>query len=72
MDGRYLPPRQVRHARRLQNGLVVITTHDEDGRVMHAVLYDAAVVRVLEELSGEEAEAAYGKASRRDDGSSGA
>ena len=69
MDERYLPPRRMRHARRLGNGNVVVTTRDEAGRVTHAVLYDQAVVRVLEELSGEEAEAAYGASSRVDDAS---
>lgn len=64
VDERYLPPRRVRHARRLSNGTVVVTTHGDDGRVTHAVLYDEAVVHVLEELSGDAAEATYGAASR--------
>lgn len=67
MDDRYLPPNRVRHARRLQDGTVVVTTHGEDGRVTHAIVYDHSVMKVLEELSGDAAEAAYG-AKRREDG----
>ena len=42
-------------------------THDTEGRVTHAILYDEAVVRILAVLSGDAADAAYGPLSRSED-----
>ena len=50
----------MRHGRRLSDGTVVVTSHDDDGRVIHAIRYDESMEDVLEELEGEAAEAAYG------------
>ncbi len=61
MDERRERPRRLRHGRRLSDGTVVVTTHDEDGRVTYAIRYDESFDHVLEELEGEAAEAAYGK-----------
>jgi hypothetical protein len=60
MDERRVRPRRLRHGRRLSDGTVVVTAHDDEGRVTHAIRYDESMENVLEELQGEEAEAAYG------------
>jgi hypothetical protein len=44
----------------LSNGTVVVTTPDDEGRIIHAIRYDASMEQVLEELEGELAETAYG------------
>jgi hypothetical protein len=54
-------PRRLRHGRRLSNGTVVVTSHDDDGRVTHAIVYDESLKHVLEELHGDAAEATYGR-----------
>jgi hypothetical protein len=38
----------------------VVTSHDDDGRVTHAIRSDESMEHVLEELEGDAAEAAYG------------
>ncbi len=60
MDERRVRPRPLRHGRRLTDGTVVITSHDDDGRIIHAIRYDESMEHVLEELEGEAAEVAYG------------
>ena len=60
MDERRVRPRRPRHGRRLTDGTVVVTSHDDEGRVTHAIRYDESMEHVLEELEGEAAEAAYG------------
>ena len=60
MDERRVRPRRPRHGRRLTDGTVVVTSHEDDGRVTHAIRYDESMEHVLEELEGEAAEAAYG------------
>jgi hypothetical protein len=60
MDERRERPRRLRQGRRLSDGTVVVVSHDDEGRVMHAIRYDASMDHVLEELEGEAAEAAYG------------
>jgi hypothetical protein len=60
MDERRVRPRRPRHGRRLNDGTVVVTSHDDHGRVTHAIRYDEAMEHVLEELEGEAAEDAYG------------
>jgi hypothetical protein len=60
MDERRVRPRRLRHGRRLTDGTVVVSSHDEDGRVTHAIRYDESMEHVLEELEGEAAEAAHG------------
>jgi hypothetical protein len=62
MDERRVRPRRLRHGRRLSDGTVVVTSHDDEGRVNHAICYDESLQHVLEELEGAAAEAAYGKA----------
>ena len=37
-----------------------MTSHDDDGRVIHAIRYEESMEHVLEELDGDAAEAAYG------------
>jgi len=59
MDERRVRPRRPRHGRRLSDGTVVVTSHDDDGRVTHAIRYDESMEHVLEELEGEAAQAAY-------------
>jgi hypothetical protein len=61
MDERRVWPRRLRHGRRLSDGSVVVTTQDDDGRVIHAIRYDETLEHVLEELEGDEAEAIFGK-----------
>jgi hypothetical protein len=61
MDERRVRPRRLRHGRRLSDGTVVITGHDDEGRVNHAIRYDESFEHVLEQLEGEAAEAAYGR-----------
>jgi hypothetical protein len=61
MDERRVRPRLLRHGRRLSDGSVVVTTQDDEGRVIHAIRYDETLEHVLEELEGDEAEAAFGK-----------
>jgi hypothetical protein len=65
MDERRGRTRRLRQGRRLSDDTVVVTTQDDDGRVIHAIRYDESMGNVLEELEGEAAEAAYGK--RRSD-----
>ena len=65
MDERRVRPRRLRHGRRLTDGTVVVTSHDDNGRVTHANRYDESMKHVLEELEGGAAEAAFG--SRRSD-----
>jgi hypothetical protein len=60
MDERRVRPRRLRHGRRLSDGTVVVISHDDDGRVTHAIRYDESMEHVLEELEGEAAQAAYG------------
>ncbi len=60
MDERRERPRRLRQGRRLSDGTVVVVSHDDEGRVNHAIRYDASMEHVLEELEGEAAEAAYG------------
>jgi hypothetical protein len=60
MDERRVRPRRLRHGRRLSDGTVVVISHDDDGRVSHAIRYDESMEHVLEELEGDAAEAAYG------------
>jgi hypothetical protein len=50
----------LRHARRLVDGRVVITAHDAANRVVHGIVYDEAMERVLEELHGPVADERYG------------
>jgi hypothetical protein len=64
MDERRVRPRRLRHGRRLSDGSVVVTTQDDDGRVIHAIRYDETLEHVLEELEGDEAEAVFGKGKR--------
>jgi len=52
MDERRVRPRPLRHGRRLTDGTVVITSHDDDGRIIHAIRYDESMEHVLEELEG--------------------
>jgi urease accessory protein UreE len=59
MDERRVRPRRLRHGRRLTDGTVLVTSYDDDGRVIHAIRYDESMKHVLEELEGEAAEAAY-------------
>ena len=61
MDERRVRPRRLRQGRRLDDGTVVVTTEDDDGRVIHAIRYDESMENVLEELDGDDAEAAYGR-----------
>jgi hypothetical protein len=61
MDERRERPRRLRHGRRLNDGTVLVLTHDDEGRVIHAIRYDETIEQVLEELEGEAAEAAYGR-----------
>ena len=63
MDERRVRPRRLRHGRRFADGTVVVTSHDDDGRVIHAIRYDESMKNVLEELEGDAAEAAYGRGS---------
>ncbi len=63
MDERRVRPRRLRQGRRLNDGTVLVTSHDE-GRVTHAIRYDESMEHVLEELEGEAAEAAYGRRGR--------
>jgi hypothetical protein len=65
MDERRVRPRLLRHGRRLSDGSVVVTTQDDDGRVIHAIRYDESIKHVLEELEGDEAEAVFGKGKAR-------
>jgi hypothetical protein len=58
-------PRRLRHGRRLSDGTVVVISHDDDGRVTHAIRYDESMEHVLEELEGEAAQAADEKLVRR-------
>ena len=60
MDERRVRPRRLRHGRRLTDGTVVVISHDDEGRVSHAIRYDESMEHVLEELVGDAAEAAYG------------
>jgi len=60
MDERRMRPRRPRHGRRLTDGTVVFISHDDDGRVTHAIRYDESMKHVLEELEGDAAEAGYG------------
>jgi hypothetical protein len=60
MDERRVRPRRPRHGRRLSDGTVIVTSHDDDGQVIHAIRYDESMEHVLEELEGDAAEAAYG------------
>jgi hypothetical protein len=60
MDERRVRPRRLRHGRRLTDGTVVVTSHDEEGRVSHVIRYDESMEHVLEELEGDAAEAAFG------------
>jgi hypothetical protein len=60
MDERRVRPRRLRHGRRLSDGTVLVTSYDDDGRVIHAIRYDESMKHVLEELEGESAEAACG------------
>jgi hypothetical protein len=60
MDERRARPQRPRHGRRLTDGTVVVTSHDDDGRVIHAIRYDESMQDVLEEVEGNAAEAAYG------------
>ena len=60
MDERRVRPRRLRQGRRLTDGTVVVTSHDDDGRVSHAIRYNESMQHVLEELEGNAAEAAYG------------
>jgi hypothetical protein len=64
MDERRVRPRRLRRGRRLTEGTVVVTSHDDDGRVNHAIRYDESMEHVLEELEGDAAEAAYGSRGR--------
>jgi hypothetical protein len=65
MDERRVRPRRLRRGRRLTDGTVVVTSHDDyDGRVNHAIRYDESMEHVLEELEGDAAEAAYGSRGR--------
>jgi len=41
-------PRKLRHARRLADGTVVVTDHDDQGRVVRTTHYDATMARVLQ------------------------
>jgi hypothetical protein len=59
MDERRVRPRRLRHGRRLSDGTVVVTSHDDNGRITHGIRYDDSMEHVLEELEGEAAEAAY-------------
>ncbi len=52
-------PRRLRHGRRLSDGTVVVISHDDDGRVTHAIRYDESMEHVLEELEGEAAQDPY-------------
>ena len=58
-------PWVLRHARRLSDGRVVITAHDAAKRVVHAVLYDEPMKRVLDEVHGPAADEMYGRACTR-------
>ena len=60
MDERRMRPRRPRHGRRLTDGTVVFISHDDEGRVTHAIRYDESMKHVLEELEGDAAEAGYG------------
>jgi hypothetical protein len=60
MDERRVRPRRLRHGRRLTDGTVVVTSHDDEGRVSHAIRYDESMEHPLEELEGDAAEAAFG------------
>ena len=66
MDERRVRPRRLRHGRRLTDGTVVVTSHDDEGRVSHAIRYDESMEHALEELEGDAAEAAFGNP-RRDE-----
>jgi len=59
MDERRVRPRRLRHGRRLSDGTVVVISHDDDGRVTHAIRYDESMEHVLEELEGEAAQDPY-------------
>lgn len=59
-------PRRLRQGRRLTDHTVVVTSQDDNGRVIHAIRYDATMENVLEELEGEAAEAAYGSCASDD------
>jgi hypothetical protein len=61
MDERRERPRRLRQGRRLSDGTVVVVSHDDEGRVVNAIRYDASMEKVLEELEGEAAEVAYGR-----------
>ena len=61
MDERRVRPRRLRHGRRLSDGTVLVTSHDDEGRVTHVIRYDESMEHVLEELEGEAAEVAYGR-----------
>jgi hypothetical protein len=54
-------PRLLRHGRRLSHGSVVVTTPDDDGRVIHAIRYDGTLEHVLEGLEGDQVVATFGK-----------
>ena len=60
-DLRRVRPRRPRHGRRLSDGTVIVTTPDDDGRIVHAIRYDESMEQVLEELEGELAETAHGE-----------
>lgn len=60
MDERRVRPRRPRQGRRLSDGTVVVTTPDDEGRIIHAIRNDASMEQVLEELDGELAETTYG------------
>jgi len=60
MNERRVRPRRLRRGRRLSDGTVLVTGHDDDGHLTDAIRYDESMDNVLEELEGEAARAAYG------------
>ncbi len=57
----HVRPRRPRQGRRLSDGTVIVTTPDDNGRIVHAIRYDESMEQVLEELEGELAETAHGE-----------
>ena len=61
----HVRPRRPRQGRRLSDGTVIVTTPDDNGRIVHAIRYDQSMEQVLEELEGELAETGLRRGRKR-------
>ncbi len=47
-------PRNLRHGRRLADGTVIISEHDDEGRVLRETRYDPEMTQVIEVVEYDE------------------